>query len=155
MASSTPAALSPIEIEKFRISELLSGHFNALDDHDWDLLRLSFSDDATATYGAGTADENTMQGGKTIVDRLIVNMGKVEKACHSIGNQFISVDADRARARIFAVIHLLAQDRILLRGVRYEDHLTKHNGEWRISQRKHEPLWQCEAPAVPSKFPQK
>jgi hypothetical protein len=45
---------------------------------------------------------------------------------------------------------LWKQDCLHFRGLRYEDELRLTNGEWRISNRQHSPLWQFDAkPATP------
>lgn len=76
--------------------------------------------------------------------------GASDASTHLMSNVLIESDADGARVETEAVVFRVYLDRnaTVLRGLRYRDLFVKHQGAWRIRNRTHQLIWQCEIPGA-------
>lgn len=132
------------------VRQLLERYFSCIDRRDWTGLADCFAEDAHAVYNSGQAQ--TLAGRAAIVERLRV-VERFAATNHILSNAHVTIGNHDARSITHAVAHLLPAEgslqRILVRGLRYEDDLALDAGTWRISRRVHQPLWQYEADAIP------
>lgn len=146
-----------LEIEKitYQIRYVAEQYFAGLDNNDKRILASCFDDDAEVCYHYGTPGQFRQRGGDVIVDYLIKNGSNSRVRTHVMANFHVAAaGVDRATAITHAVANLWRDDRILVRGLRYEDDFILAAGKWRIAARVHRPLWQYEAiPTSPSLSP--
>ena len=76
-----------------------------------------------------------------------------EATHHAWSNGAIEVDGRRATAVIHAIAYCIRPESeghgVRVRGLRYEDaYALDDAGEWRITVRRHVPVWQFDAQAV-------
>ena len=114
------------------IEQLKYRYLRALDSKDWDLLRSTFTADATANYG----DRLEFSNPDDLVAFMRENLGPDMVTLHQVHHPEIDVAGDSATGR------WSLQDRIVMTGYRllldgaslYEDRYSRGaDGEWRIS----------------------
>jgi ketosteroid isomerase-like protein len=141
--------------DRVAVRGVLERYFNALDARDFERLGECFAADASARYDAGGAPQQ-LSGRAEIVGR-ISGITSCPASTHSLSSTSVEVRGDTARATTFAVAVLLLGpdqgDRILVRGLRYDDTLQRAGDSWSIAEREHRPLWQYETPSQPCGFP--
>ena len=130
-----------------RIRAVLEDYFSAIDQRDLTFLLTCFTEDAEATYNAGTADARPAQGGAKMCAMLVKRAAIFASSNHSVSNITICIEGDRATSTTFAVVHANGGDHIVVRGLRYDDELVKQGDAWKIARRRHAPLWQHEVAA--------
>ena len=130
------------------IRSVLERYFNAVDRRDFSLLASCFTEDVMFELNLET--RITLTGREALIARF-GSMPRPAASSHALSNTSILVTGDEAHAVTFAVVHAVLSaepgGRILVRGLRYDDHLLRAAGRWRIAERKHNPLWQYEAVA--------
>ncbi len=135
--------------DHLRIRDVLDWYFNAVDAKDEAGITGCFAEDAKATYQAGTPFERATNSGRQIVGELMAAIAKYKSSIHATSSVSIQLAGQAADTRTFAVAYLYLADKVVVRGLRYDDHLVKRTGRWVILARRHAPLWQYEATAVP------
>ncbi len=146
MADTAPATYPALE--RLLVREVLEKYLGSLDDKDWDGIASCFTDDAISHYNDEAED---IHGGKGVADWLH-RMVVYNATDHSLSNARITVDGDTAFAHsiVMATLHQGEEGvgRVQVRGIVYKDHLVKVDGEWRITERRHQPTMQYDAPSV-------
>jgi len=136
------------------LRDLNERYFQAVDERDLDAVGACFALDATCVYLGGAW---RLSGRRAIVERLsIINTWL--STVHSPATMSFTVGRQSADGVIYAVAHLMTAGedgsrRITVRGLKYGDHYTRASGEWLIAERRQEPLWQYEVPAVAAALP--
>lgn len=103
------------------------------DRRDADLISASYWPDATTDYGVfqGSFDD--------YLAWVVPGADAIKNTQHVLGQSFIELDGDRARAETHAIsyhrVDMGAGDQDTCIGGRYLDVLEKRNGTWAIAQR--------------------
>ena len=135
------------------IKAMLQRYFYALDARDREVLETCFAEDVEVQYHTGTAGQFTQSSAQSIVDYLIDNMQNYKARTHVGANMHVWIKGETATSVTHAVATLLKGERLVIRGLRYTDEHMKIAGEWRITRRKHQPLWQYEATPMQPDIP--
>jgi hypothetical protein len=133
--------------DRSAILALLLGCFNASDRGDCQEKESFFVHDAVMRRGDDVSTE--VRG----LDALAASTRRVVAnfiTTHALSNVDVVVDDDAAQALTYAIVHVVLrhEPRVLVRGMRYDDHLVRTNAGWRITERSHSVLWQYEATTV-------
>ena len=136
-------------LDHVRIRAVLEDYYAAVDLRDREFLIACFTEDATATYQCGTPDENTTHGSVVIADTLLGIAGKMVNSTHGVSNMTIRIDGTSARSTTFSVIQANTGEKIIERGLRYDDELVRLGNVWKIAVRRHRALWQRLADSAP------
>ena len=147
MASSTPASVSADERD---VRGVLERYFACVDRQDRTGFAGVFAPDVVIDYFDG---EWRVEGVAALIDATPPTF---RSSIHVLAHATITIDGDRADADTSAVAHLLLDDgpagssgTLVTRGLRYVDELVRTPAGWRITHRRHIPLWQTEQPATP------
>jgi ketosteroid isomerase-like protein len=139
----------PDPLERLRIRTLIEGYFAALDRHDSRGIADCFTADAAVSYLDGKVQ---LVGGSAVAEYLRF-LESFEAVQHTISSLRIDVDGDGARVDTLAVAVLLESSgdaqRLMFRGVHYDDRLVDGPDGWRIQRRAHRGLWQHDATPAP------
>lgn len=138
-------------LTRLEIKDVVERYFHSLDARDADLLASCFTEDVEARYHTGTPGEFGQTGSAGVVGYLVRNMDNYRLRTHGSANMHVTLLAPAlAKCVTHAMAILWKRDRIHFRGLRYEDQFRLSDGEWRIFNRRHSPLWQFDAdPATP------
>lgn len=137
------------------IRSVLERYFYGIDSRDRAIVASCFTDDAKAIYHKGFTTEERHTGGGAIADSLITRISVYSHTNHLGSNTAVTLSGDTAHAVTHAIAHVIYGD-IRVRGIRYIDDLVRGaDGEWRIAQRTHIPLWQYHAESVTPSVPTK
>ena len=146
MASSTPGSVSADELAVRRV---LERYFACVDGQDRAGYADVFAPDVVIDYFDG---EWRVEGVAALIDATPPTF---RSSIHVLANATITLDGDRADADTSAVAHLLIDDgragspgTVVTRGLRYVDELVRLPVGWRITRRRHIPLWQTDQPAT-------
>ena len=146
-ASDDPASLKAC-VAKAAVREVLEDYFHGLDAREEARLAACFTEDAVATHHSGSDTELTLLGGKAIAGYFCGLLSTFTATNHTLSNSVIRVTGDTATADTFAIAHVVIDDRVRVRGIKYIDELVRVSQQWRICKRTHIQLWQYEAAAV-------
>lgn len=117
-------SIREIEMLKYR-------YLRALDTKDWELLRATFTHDATAVYG----DRLNFDNADDIVAYMATNLGDTMITLHQVHHPEITLDGDEATG-VWSLQDrvIMTEYRILLDGASfYEDRYRREtDGQWRI-----------------------
>jgi hypothetical protein len=139
-----PWASDMVRAEKeVAVRRLLDRYMAALDDLDLAALQGCFTDDADIEHDLRPV---RFTGGKEFAEGARI-LGRFSARDHAISNVVMTVGDNEASVRWRATATLAEQDRIMVRGVRYEDQLVLGGDGWKIRRRRHIPLWQYEVAA--------
>ena len=137
-------------LARLAVRAVLERYFSCVDRQDWEGLGACFAADATAVYNS--AGPQHLTGRDAIVAKVQV-VKRFNSTHHVFANTDIVLARDDAKAQTQAIAYLLIgpaeSGRVLVRGLRYDDELSRTDGLWRIRRRTHMPLWQYEAKALP------
>ena len=129
-------------LDREAIRELQTRYALALDAKDWDLLRTVFTEDAVADYGELAA---LNEGLEAIVERCRLALDGLDSSQHLLGNHWVEVDGDAARAGCYlhAQHHLVSPSGLntFVVGGTYRDELIRTPEGWRINRRTLEATW--------------
>ena len=132
-------------MERLLVREVLEKYFSALDSRNWDQLRSCFLPNVHFSLFDGLVVTDTVEEAIATLTKV----GRHEATHHSISNVAITLDGKTASSIIHAVVFLRqapsSGGRMLVRGIRYVDHLVHGEDGWKISRRAHIPQWQYEA----------
>ena len=142
------SAASAASIDRFNIRERLERYCACLDNRDYDGVAACFTDDCEASFGSGTDDADPLVGGKAIAEWVRV-LDNYRESIHAISHVSVIFEGAEADVVSMLVATLIGGTercgRAYVRGIRYTDRMTRHEGGWVISRRRHQPLWQYEA----------
>lgn len=115
------------------ISDLLIRYATGIDRRDWALFRTVFTSDCHCDYGAiGVWD-----GVDAVTEFMDVAHAQAGHLLHRITNQVVDVDGDRATARSYVDVWVMAADNAS--GVNasgyYDDEVVRTSDGWRIARR--------------------
>lgn len=125
------------------VYEVLVRYAAGIDGRDWEAVASCFAEDARANY----AGDQLGPGRASIVSALRDAL-TASASTHLVGGVSIELDGDHARSEQTAVAFRVERGRLLIRGLRYNDRLARHDGRWEISERVHQPIWTAEGGAV-------
>jgi ketosteroid isomerase-like protein len=122
------------------IAQLLAEYAHGVDRRDFAAVAACFVPDATASYGG-----NELGPGVEQIIEYVRGVERFVTTQHLFGVPLIRLDGDRATATTHAASWLgerdATADRVLGRGLTYEDDLVRTPDGWRIRRRVHRPLW--------------
>ncbi|ODU06230.1 MAG: hypothetical protein ABS81_05285 [Pseudonocardia sp. SCN 72-86] len=134
------------------LRELAERYFRALDRADLDALARCFTEDAVTVYLGG---DWRLTGRHAIVDRFRAyrRTSGLSSSIHLVGTQAFTVGGAGAAGHVLAIAHLEFADRIVVRGLSYDDTYVLVDGSWLIRERRQKPLWQYEISCSPVGLP--
>ncbi len=112
----------------------------ALDERDWDSLSEVFSSDAFAKYGV-----TEHKGIDSIIEKCQKALLPLDFSHHMVTNHVVELEGDEATCKCyFQAQHVRNSTpggvNFIIAG-KYEDELTRINGEWKISSRVLTKIW--------------
>jgi len=137
-------------LDRAAIREVQTRYAAGLDRRDWDMVRACFTADARASYN-GVAPA---PGVEAIVE-YVRTLEALRSSMHAVSNVVADVDGDTARCETVTVAYLVrdggdgGEPVIIIRGLRYHDHMVRRDGRWLIAERVHAPEWMHEVRAQP------
>lgn len=144
---------SPVSDEA-RIRWLVETYCFAIDSNDEALLCSCVADDADIIYHAGERHEVRLTGKAELVAYLRGGPAWNCPSLHALSTCVVAITGEcTATASAFAIAHLVTDDKILVRGLRYDDALTRKAGQWLFQRRSHRAVWQYDARSLPSRLP--
>jgi ketosteroid isomerase-like protein len=121
-------------IDRQEISDVIHRYARGVDRMDFDLVRTCYHPDAYDDHGTIVGDVDVfIAAAQTYLVKFACTM-------HILGNMYIEVEGDVARAETYAIAyHRLEKDdgsgKDDIFGVRYLDRFERRDGEWRIAHR--------------------
>ncbi len=115
------------------ISDLLVRYATGIDRRDWDLFRSVFTPDCRLDYG----EIGVWEGVEAVTEFMDAAHAGAGHTLHRITNQAIDVDGDRAAARSYVDVWIMAADNasgINATGF-YDDEMVRAADGWRIARR--------------------
>ena len=116
------------------IGELLIRYATGIDRRDWPLFRTVFTGDCELDYG----QIGSWRGVDAVTDFMDQVHAAAGHTLHRITNQAVDVDGDRAAARSYVDVVIMAADNPT--GVNaagfYDDELVRTPQGWRIARRR-------------------
>jgi len=141
-------------LERIRIREVLERYYYAHDYHRFDLLESCFTEDVKATYLNGAV--KTSNRAELMESMRSPASFAFAHQSHNTSHTNIEIVGSTATSDTLVVIFFAqgkAGAQIVVRGARYLDKLRLENDEWRIYEREHRSLWQCQIPELALAFP--
>lgn len=115
------------------ISDLLIRYATGIDRKDWDLFRTVFTPDCRLDYGEIGSWDNV----EAVTEFMDVVHAGAGYTLHRITNPVIDLDGDRATARCYVDVWVMAADNAS--GVNgsgfYDDEIVRTSDGWRIARR--------------------
>jgi ketosteroid isomerase-like protein len=150
LSAATRSSMNPDELA---IRELNERYFHALDERDFDGLGACFAEGAVAVYLGGSW---RMSGRAAVVEQLRA-IGQFAASTHVPTTAATKVQGTDATGVLYAIAHLLhisdGVQKIFVRGLKYTDRYVADDGTWLIAERRQDPIWQYEAPAMAPNVP--
>lgn len=140
-------------LDDSEIRALIHRYFGGLDALDKEALNGCFAADVEVRYHIGTPGEVTQCGRDTVVHRLTDparGLGIRTHVCANIDIRFVDGDAHVVTN---GVANVTTGPRVLVRGLRYVDLMSRIDGTWQIVRREHQALWQYEAGLTELTYP--
>jgi uncharacterized protein (TIGR02246 family) len=133
-------------VSRARIRDVVERYFYALDSDDMTALASCFTPDVQAIFQKGRPEERVNNGRDGLLRQLAHNGTHSSARIHTLSSLYICrLDDDTAAAVSHAIATVVKGQRVMVRGLRYDDEFSLQDGEWRISRRVHMPLWQYDA----------
>ena len=112
----------------------------ALDERDWDSLSEVFSSDAYAKYGV-----TEHKGIDSIIEKCQKALLPLDFSHHMVTNHVVELEGDEATCKCYFQAQHVRNSapggvNFIIAG-KYEDELTRINGEWKISSRVLTKIW--------------
>src|SRR5262245_55471543 len=124
---------SPLE-DRLALRDLAERYARAVDRRDWALAEQLFTQECVLV---GPGFELVGR------DRILAGLRNVERYSatqHSVHNQLVEIEGDRARGETYCTAHHLyereGQPRKLSWGIRYQDRCARGGGAWRYERRE-------------------
>lgn len=126
--------------DKLEIHELLARYARGVDDHDWDLYRSVFTDDAHIDYSSAGAIAGTRDEVVAFLDQAFAT---IPWSQHYITNVEIDLDGDTAHARamFYNPMQLPGMDEPSFCGGFYHHDLVRTAGGWKSRNLVEENRW--------------
>ena len=138
--------------DRLRVRETIECYFFAVDTKDKTALIGCFSADAEAQYHCMTPEHKAISGGVAIGEDIYASCSRFTCSTHGIANIRVDIDGEFAEADTFAIANVVLNGHMLGRGLRYQDRLCRTPDGWRISRRKHTPIWQTAVAVAPPRL---
>jgi hypothetical protein len=132
---------------RLAVRDTLDRYMACIDLTDWEGVAACFAPDAQSLYNN---DPTVLIGGREVARFIQRAIAAYASTVHDLGNCRIEVDGASAHAASRALIgvYLRETQTASIRAISYDDELHEIDGSWLITRRRHEPLWQFDAPAV-------
>ena len=141
-----------------QVADLVERYGIAFDTSDRELILGCFSDDAQLNYLNG---QKVVAGIEAIREQMfhfapgwqpLAGVGRILFSDHRFRVDRLAGRPDGdVDGQVSGVAHLVTergeQTRLAIRGIRYTDRYTRTGAGWRIAERRHEQLWESDAPA--------
>lgn len=144
-----PAHLLAV-LERTAVREAILRYATAVDRRDHRLLARCFTEDVHCVFEG----QDIGRGVDKVIDYITANAAHmvILDFAHMLTNISVDLDGDRAHAESDALSYLITETdgetRIRLRGLRYVDDLVRSDGDWRICDHVHRPVWQHMLPVT-------
>ena len=135
-------------LDMLAVREVILRFCAGVDRGDWDVVAACFTSDSTASFSGAEFGP----GPQPMVDafRRGAENSEVLSSTHFLGNIFVELDGDSARAESYAIGYLAtrASDGAALRtrGLRYRDLLRRGDNGWAIVNRVSTADWERLSP---------
>lgn len=131
--------------DRVAIFELASRYAQAIDDGDLEGVVTCFAPDAEALYEDG--ETVTMRGEAQLREFFTMAFEKLvgpkHPCTHLLGGITIADDGDGIRSDARMVAYLTREPgKLIMKGLRYLDHLERRDGTWLIAHRHHSCAWE-------------
>lgn len=151
------------------ITELVEQYGIAFDTRDRELILACFTDDVHLNYLNG---QKVVRGLADVRDQMfrfdpgeaqpLAGIGRIVHSDHRFRLDWLRAAGPATETedvtgigdvagQVSGIAHLLTerdgQASLAIRGIRYTDRYTRTDAGWRIAERRHEQLWQANAPA--------
>lgn len=114
------------------ISDLLVRYATGIDSHDWSLFRTVFTDDCELDYGE-IGSWNSVDAVTEFMEAAHAGV----QTLHRMSNQAITVDGDKAQARTYVDMIMVAESMPAVNAIGYyDDEIVRTDTGWRIARRR-------------------
>ena len=114
------------------ISDLLVRYATGIDSHDWTLFRTVFTDDCQLDYGEFGSWNNVYA-----VTEFMKAAHAGVQTLHRMSNQAITVDGDKAEARTYVDMIMVAENMPAVNAIGYyDDEIVRVGDGWHIARRR-------------------
>jgi hypothetical protein len=120
--------------DRMEIQDLMAKYTSAVDGHRWELFDQVFVPDAELDY-TDVSDFKTNDV-QTFADWLDGGLPKDRIYFHLCATTQVTIEGDTAEAVTLCLNPMPADDRVLLFGHWYRDHLVRTADGWRIAKRR-------------------
>lgn len=126
-------------LDERAVRQVMVRYARGIDGREWEHVRACFAPDAMVegTGHSGVRD--------AYLDVLFKGVATFGVTMHTVGNQLVEIDGDRARTETDLVARHFrdpeGNDEVLVLGVRYHDQLRRDGHEWVITHREVRKLW--------------
>ena len=121
-------------VDRLDIQDTLTTYASSIDDGDFEAVRSTFTDDATAVYDR---DSGLLEGGDAIVAWLKAATADLDWQHHMISVHGVELKGDEATALVYLLSHqtvLGTPHQTRMMTSKYRNKLRRdHDGRWRIS----------------------
>jgi 3-phenylpropionate/cinnamic acid dioxygenase small subunit len=133
--------------DKLEIHELLARYARAVDDHDWDLYRSLFTEDASIDYSSAGAAAGSRDEVASFLAQAIPTLPWTQ---HVVTNVEIELDGDLAnvRATFLNPMQLPGQEGPSCCGGSYRHEMVRTPDGWRSRRLIEENRWFVNAPSM-------
>ena len=158
-------ALTPTEeadmramLDEAKIRAVMERYFHAIDANDLPALASCFTPDARLELNANSPARSVIADPAAIAAHFDAaeiqrrerrrrgdaepTSGQVAMRTHQLSHTCISINGDAGQADSFAIVHIIAGERMTVRGLRYTDEFVRTGKDWRIRSRTHRVQWQ-------------
>ncbi|HZO08331.1 MAG TPA: nuclear transport factor 2 family protein [Myxococcota bacterium] len=137
--------------DRLALRELADRYARAVDRRDWELAATLFTAECVLQGpGYELVGRAKILAGLRLIDRYSATQ-------HSVHNQLVEVDGDRARGETYCTAHHVyaheGRPRMLDWGIRYQDRCVREAGAWRYARRELLLDWAQDLPLVGSELP--
>jgi hypothetical protein len=129
-----------------QVQQVLLKYASGLDHADFDVVASCFWEDVESEYDGtrlprGVESVITYTRGRSIAPKCIM---------HVMNPPLLGFDEqDSIHSESYGVVYIVelvdGLDRFRVKGIRYVDVFVERDGEWRIANRKHMPMWETVA----------
>jgi uncharacterized protein (TIGR02246 family) len=136
--------------DRDEILELMARYAHFVDDRDLDGIVALFTPDGQIDFEGGQSSGVSHDGIRRAYAAAFAQpvLARPSTSTHLMSNTILTLDGDHARAETEAVAYLAdaSTGKVVTRGLRYSDDLTRTSDGWRFAHRVHRSVWQTEAP---------
>ena len=136
-------------VDKAGIRDVMMRYARGIDRRDMDLIASSFTPDAYANYSGRES-----QGLENILSSLGGSLRRFDRTTHFMGDQEMQINGDTADVETYAIDYILytfeGTQYQAMGGLRYQDRMVRHNGQWLVQNRVLHIDWRRNSPIDPS-----